>query len=510
MQIVRDKKLARLASGAAPRVLELCSGSGGLALGLKTGGFELSAHVEIDAEAAATYAKNFAPPSEQCRQQWSMPRDMTSCTAEVLCADLGLSGPVEEAFDVLAAGLPCQAFARIGRSKLRSVAGDDAAYKNDPRATLYHRFLQYVRATRPLAIVIENVPDILNFGGHNVPEEISATLDDLGYRTAYTLLNAAFYGVPQIRERLILIGIDASLDTPPGFPIPTHRIKLPTGYEGSRTVALKHVPQDGHFIPIQEPSRNLPRAVAVREALGDLPFISEHFRDPGIVRRRKVTDSLEYRTVQPLTAYARHMRNWMGFETKGTVDGHVVRLTPRDFPIFAQMPHGADYPTAVTVAHALFDAKLTVTANRLGHAPGTRSSLYKKLWRETVPPYDSSKFPNKWWKLIPTAPSRTLTAHIGKDTYSHIHHDSRQKRTISVREAARLQSFPDGFQFVGEMNAAFRQIGNAVPPLLALAVARVLREQLINGAITFSSQRPSSHRSARTRASRTRASRPGA
>ena len=61
-------------------------------------------------------------------------------------------------------------------------------------------------------------------------------------------------------------------------------------------------------------------------------------------------------------------------------------------------------------------------------------------------------------------------AHIGKDTYSHIHYDSSQARTISVREAARLQSFPDGFRFAGTMNPAFRQIGNAVPPLLANAV----------------------------------------
>src|SRR5262245_21518233 len=95
-----------------------------------------------------------------------------------------------------------------------------------------------------------------------------------------------------------------------------------------------------------------------------------------------------------------------------------------------------------------------------------------------VPPYDPEKFPNKWWKLDPLKPSRTLTAHMGKDTYSHIHYDSNQRRTISVREAARLQSFPDGFVFAGAMNAAFRQIGNAVPPLLALAVAKILMSQL--------------------------------
>src|SRR5580698_3901844 len=68
-------------------------------------------------------------------------------------------------------------------------------------------------------------------------------------------------------------------------------------------------------------------------------------------------------------------------------------------------------------------------------------------------------------------PARTLMAHLGKDSYSHIHYDSDQARTISVREAARLQSFPDGFTFHGTMNPAFRQIGNAVPPLMAKAIA---------------------------------------
>ncbi len=95
-----------------------------------------------------------------------------------------------------------------------------------------------------------------------------------------------------------------------------------------------------------------------------------------------------------------------------------------------------------------------------------------------VPPYDPGKFPNKWWKLDPAMPSRTLTAHMGKDTYSHIHWDNRQRRSVSVREAARLQSFPDSFEFAGAMNAAFRQIGNAVPPLLGFAVAAELRRNL--------------------------------
>ena len=87
------------------------------------------------------------------------------------------------------------------------------------------------------------------------------------------------------------------------------------------------------------------------------------------------------------------------------------------------------------------------------------------------PPYPLGSCPNRWWKLRPDYPSRTLMAHMGKDTYSHINYDSSQARVISVREAARLQSFPDGFRFSGTMNPAYRQIGNAVLPLLAQRLA---------------------------------------
>ena len=95
-----------------------------------------------------------------------------------------------------------------------------------------------------------------------------------------------------------------------------------------------------------------------------------------------------------------------------------------------------------------------------------------------MPPYDVGKFPNKWRKMWRDQPARTLMAHLGKDSYSHIHYDSKQARTISVREAARLHSFPDGFVFCGTMNPAFRQIGNAVPPLLAKAVATQIMKTL--------------------------------
>ncbi|MGR9161914.1 DNA cytosine methyltransferase [Rhizobium leguminosarum] len=475
-QLIRRSKVARLHSGATPRALEICSGCGGLSLGLKTAGFELTAHIEIDPEAAASYALNFGG-DHAADSEWARPRDMESSSAPQLVADLELGTSASESFDLLAAGLPCQAFARIGRSKLRSVAGKEDAFQNDPRAALYRRFIQYVEDTQPLVILIENVPDILNYGGHNVPEEICETLGLAGYRTGYTILNAAYFGVPQIRERLFIVAIANELGEEPAFPEPIHFLDLPKGYEGSRRVALKHVKEDSlHFHPIPVPHKRLKGAVCVKDALEDLPRIKEHTTDPCVIRKRKLSDMLPYRKLEgSLSAYATTMRTWPGFGTEDGTDSHLVRLTPRDFPIFARLKHGADYPQARALAEKLFEEELIARCMTSMHK---NSNAYQELRASMVPPYDPDKFPNKWWKLDPSKPSRTLTAHMGKDTYSHIHYDSTQKRTVSVREAARLQSFPDGFTFAGAMNAAFRQIGNAVPPLLGLAVAKVLKDQL--------------------------------
>jgi DNA (cytosine-5)-methyltransferase 1 len=157
---------------------------------------------------------------------------------------------------------------------------------------------------------------------------------------------------------------------------------------------------------------------------------------------------------------------------------HVIRFLPRDYQIFKVMKPGDQYPQAFNHANRLFADKIAQLESE-GRTIKKGSAEYEEIKKSIVPPYDANKFPNKWRKMEPDLPARTLMAHIGKDTYSHIHYDSDQARTISVREAARLQSFPDGFLFCGSMNSAFRQIGNAVPPLMAKAIAgemiRVLR-----------------------------------
>src|SRR5262249_17856891 len=158
----------------------------------------------------------------------------------------------------------------------------------------------------------------------------------------------------------------------------------------------------------------------------------------GKLRRgaRRFTELARYRNIrfERLSEYAREMRSWPGFEPGEGVYDHVLRYLPRDTEIFEAMLQGDEYPAAHRVANRLFEED----ARRRRVKPD--SVEWKRLHRAMVPPYDPGKFPNRWWKLRENGPARTLMAHIGKDTYSHIHYDSAQGRVITVREAARLQS----------------------------------------------------------------------
>jgi DNA (cytosine-5)-methyltransferase 1 len=466
------RKLARFQPSGRPRVLDLFAGCGGISLGFEAAGFEMRGAVEFDPYAARSHGLNFHAGAPE----HSEPIDITRTTPAELCIRLGL-GPVAEAFDVIVGGPPCQAFARVGRSKLRAIEEHPNAFIHDPRAQLYKKYLEYVDAFQPLAVLMENVPDILNHGGQNIAEETCEVLEAKGYVCGYTLLNAAFYGVPQMRERMFLIAYRHELGIQVSFPSPSHYLVLPPGYEGSRSVALKSLRNriDAHsYITPPPATRDLPPAVTAEEALGDLPAINAlQLLAEGKIARgaRRFDTPVSYSNREP-SAYAKLMRTWRGHETpsEGLTD-HVIRYLPRDYELFARMRPGDQYPEAYVHAVELFKERLTEARMR-GDDIADGSPAYNALWDSIVPPYDATKFPNKWRKMSGDQPARTLMAHLGKDSYSHIHYDSAQARTISVREAARLQSFPDGFRLSGTMNPAFKQIGNAVPPLLAEALAK--------------------------------------
>lgn len=473
------QKIARLRSGEKPRVLDLFSGCGGLSLGMHAAGCIISASVEFDPHAAKSHGLNFHNGDEK----HSKARDITKTKPAQLAKELDL-GPVQAAFDIIVGGPPCQAFARVGRSKLREVAEHPEAFRHDPRAKLYIEYLDYVTACSPLAVIMENVPDILNHGGHNIAEEVAEVLTEKGYTVGYTLLNASYYGVPQTRERMFLIAYVKDVAKEIIFPEPTHSIDLPSGYDGSRAVALKIINknegQSFHYIEPPVAAKTLPSAVSVKAATGDLPKIDARMllKNGSLTRgARRFDEGQAYPKQTNLTQYALLMREWPGFMAPATIKDHVIRYLPRDYELFARMNPGDQYPQAFRHAEEMFAEKLEELA-KAGEKIQKGSKRWNELRASIVPPYPHDKFPNKWRKMEHDKPARTLLAHLGKDGYSHIHYDSKQARTISVREAARLQSFPDGFVFAGTMNPAFRQIGNAVPPLLAKAVGSVVVETL--------------------------------
>src|SRR6266700_2525113 len=239
------EKLFRLRAGEPLRVLDLFSGCGGMSLGLKRAEYAILGGVEINQKAINTYSRNlFKGVDEKTFELHNTPRDIIDFTPEqFLCEILGKKHP-ENLVDVIVGGPPCQAFSRIGRAKLRAVRRNPEAYLADNRSSLYLQYLAYVDFFRPLAVLMENVPDMMNYGGMNVAEEIAASLEEIGYRCCYTILNTAHYGVPQLRQRFYLIAILDVLQIEPSFPEATYYIRVPSGYESAHSVALGAIERD--------------------------------------------------------------------------------------------------------------------------------------------------------------------------------------------------------------------------------------------------------------------------
>lgn len=481
--ILIRRKLAKAKMSRRVSFVDLFAGSGGLSLGFDRAGFHCVGGVELDKDARETHRKNF---STRCPEGYGVADDITTTAPADLVAHI--SGVrTDEKVDIVIGGPPCQAFSRLGRAALWRLAEERGAHLTDPRAELYAHFLHYIQVLKPLAFVMENVKEIGRFGGRNVAHEIAVTAESLGYVVRYALLNSVWYGVPQFRERMIIIGVHKALGINPAFPPIKYVCPIPAGYTTSRAGRrIPYVlPPDDLFEDHHGLSSTVYKAHTAQDALSDLPEIFHHLdgrQGKGLVRQ-------PYRTIpyrhEAHTKYLREMREWPGFFSDIETDGHVIRYTPRDYDIFRRMEAGDQYPQALRVAEELFQERIAAYEQVSGKPVLPGSDTWNAIRKSSVPPYAVGRYPNKFQKLRPDEPARTLPAHLGKDSYSHIHFDSNQARTISVREAARLQSFPDGFRFVGSMNSQFRQIGNAVPPLMAYAIAQTLHQILISADNTW-------------------------
>jgi len=365
-----------------PIAIDLFSGAGGLSQGLEAAGYQVVLGVDTDEWALETHAHNFAGLS--------------------LALDLGdeeIRTGLSRLFDglevdLVAGGPPCQPFSRAGRSKIRSLVEDGVRDAVDGRKELWQGFIEVVEQVKPRAVLLENVPDMALGDDMVVLRRLIGRLESAGYEVDARIVDTWEYGVPQHRQRLILIGVREGEFN---WPEPTDR-------------------------------------VTVREAIGDLPELEVEPNTPVGRASMPYGDPV-------MSDFARRARKHCAGELGAIVHDHVTRaVRPDDYEAFQLM------------------------------VPGT---LYSDL-PEDMKRYRDDIFDDKYNRLDWNSFSRSITAHIAKDGYWYIHPE--QHRTLTVREAARLQTFPDTFRFAGTRSHQFHQIGNAVPPALGEAIGVALLE----------------------------------
>ncbi|MBK8125705.1 MAG: DNA cytosine methyltransferase [Elusimicrobia bacterium] len=384
-----------------PTVLDLFAGAGGFSLGFHWAGFKPTVAIDFNPLAIQTLESNFGHLGVKVLQ-----RNLSSFTPKDLKEHL-LEQGLSAKFDVIIGGPPCQGWSKVGRGKLRSLKEGSPGFiaHHDSRNELYHKLLGFVREFQPRVAVMENVPGMLSHDGKNVAESVASSLEGIGYRVTWSLMNASDFGVPQHRHRLIFVGV--RIDHRRSFVFPKTLAK--SGRRAFPTVTLT-------------------------DAIGDLP----------IIRNGSQEWVREYKPPKSKGPFLKKMR--MGAD-RGTIFDHVCRTqNDQDLQAFRFMRQGGKY-----------------------------ADLPKRFKR-----YRDDIFKDKYRKLRWDEPSGCVTAHLGKDCYTHIHPS--QARTISVREAARIQSFPDNFFFGGSMGSKFTLIGNAVPPVLSENIAIAIKQQLFPSA----------------------------
>ena len=317
--------------------------------------------------------------------------------------------------DLIIGGPPCPTFSTIGHAKIQSVYKSDEHkdITNDPRNDLFLDFFSYVDHFRPKMFVMENVPQFLTkYNGatfNAVKELVKRDLPEYDLVKEVKVLNAVNYGVPQNRRRMILVGYLKGMDFK--YPDITHWFA-----EGKSNIN----PNNTEISP-----NKLKKHVTVKSAISDLPAITDNWR----------VSEVEYSKHKGLDSYQKLMRQ----NTIKTVKNNICRLTnERAKIVFSHMHQGCIY---------------------MDLPPNIRKIL----------PFREDIFKDRLKRLVEENPSWTVLAHIGMDGYMYIH--PTENRTLSVREAARIQSFPDDFEFIGNQQETYVQVGNAVPALMAMKIA---------------------------------------
>jgi DNA (cytosine-5)-methyltransferase 1 len=386
------------------KVMDLFCGTGGFSKGFEnTGAFEVVHGIDVLPIAVETFKANHPAAAAIAGDIRQVRRSEVS----------GVTGLKRGEVDVIIGGPPCQGFSSI--RPFRSSTEDD------PRNSLFEEFASYVNFFRPRALVMENVVGLATFEGGATIERIVETFDDLGYDTDWRILNAANYGVPQRRERLVLLGVERGGTIE--FPSATHATSGKT--IGHRARNRMHVvARSNNALFDTADARSLAPAVTVREAIDDLPLIHSG-------------ESSDRYDLPPRNSFQEDRRRAVGEE-----------LT-----LHASTRHS--------------EKMLEI----IRHSGDNISAIPKHLI--------SSGFSSCYSRLRGDEPSVTVTVNfVHPASNKCIHPDL--DRALTPREGARLQSYDDDFIFRGNRAQIVKQIGNAVPPLLGTAIAESVAQALSN------------------------------
>ena len=335
-----------------PKIIDLFSGCGGLALGFEKAGFTIAAGVELMPKAVDTISYNLS--WRYGKQENHICADITKLDAKIFKDKFGDEGCI------VIGGPPCQAYSSAGKGKLRSL-GEDRVNTNDARGYLYQDFLRFAYDLEARAVIMENVPESTKFGDKNIPEIVCNSLIEHGYNAYWTILCSADFGTPQVRERVIVFAVKS--DDPISLPIPTN--VNPTGTLTQRAKQFDTFEKCTHFRRPNVPSSDLPPWNTVQDAFSDLPILFKNENCKYVATDLNV--EMEY-TKPAESSYQKIMRNWYG-DNPTSVTGNAFRKNTRDFPIFARMKQGDNYIDASAIADNLFAQKaieLGLIANTKG------------------------------------------------------------------------------------------------------------------------------------------------
>jgi DNA (cytosine-5)-methyltransferase 1 len=369
------------------KVLDLFCGSGGFSYGFEqTGRFAVTAGIDLLPDRLATFRANHKTAATVGGDIREFPVDQLG--EEALGPEVIIGGP------------PCQGFSSIRPFRECTIG--------DPRNNLFEHFALVVAQLRPRWFVLENVVGLLSHGGGKVLPALLNEFRQSGYTTDWRVINAAQYGLPQNRERLVVVGNRVGRRFE--WPAATHQ----TEHRSMAGSAAKRIHADPLFTP------GLPRAITVMEAIHDLPEIPAGARAD------------HYRDVEP-TPYERRMRNGSKSVTLHEATAHSAKM---------------------------LDIIRLAGTNRGALPEGLTTSGYSSSYS----------------RLSPDEPSVTLTVNFVHPSSNKCIHPY-QDRALTPREGARLQGFPDSFEFVGTRSKIVKQIGNAVPPLLGQVIAEAVLAQ---------------------------------